>query len=628
MIVCSYTQKTACAQHLKDTLNLPEIEIKLSYSTKNYGFKREKIDSSLLIPHLDATLSTVLSQYSPIFIKSYGNGGLSTPSFRGTSANHTEVEWNGISINSPMLGQSDLSQVPVSQFDAIEILYGAAGLARTIGAFGGVVNLQSVPEWNNRINLTLSQTLASFNTYTTNAIFGAGNTKFQSVTKINYSSSDNDFPYYNDYTKTHENQRNGAYDNGGITEELFLKIGKKNFLSGRAWYSQGVRDIPPVTTNQDPGFIQTQKDKSFRSLVEWMLLNPKSSLTVRTAFVDQFMNYKDTLLDENHQYYSWITKIRYSYTGIKNLTIKPGLDLTYDWVYSDAYDGAKTRNTLGLSAECSYDIHRNLELLLILRQDIIDGRAVPFVPAIGADWRPFKKINLAIAANLSKNYRYPTLNDLYWAVSGNPDLIPETDYAAELGVTYNYTNNKGNFTFETEVSGFYNNMINLILWAPVNGGSIWRPVNMKEVVARGVDLGANVNWNLGKVVLSENSNYTFCRSTSEKATSVNDQSVGNQVIYIPVHLLNSTLGVNYSGFTLSYNFYYVSRRYTGVDNLSYMPGYNLSNIFLGKNIKLSNIVLSLQLQINNLFDLDYQSIENIPMPGINYGLTIRFNFKK
>jgi outer membrane receptor protein involved in Fe transport len=59
-----------------------------------------------------------------------------------------------------------------------------------------------------------------------------------------------------------------------------------------------------------------------------------------------------------------------------------------------------------------------------------------------------------------------------------------------------------------------------------------------------------------------------------------------------------------------------------------MPGYNLSNLFLGKNIKLSNYVVSLQLQINNLFNLDYQSIENIPMPGINYGLTIRFNFKE
>jgi outer membrane cobalamin receptor len=628
ILFCGYTQKTAFSQKLKDTLNLPEIEIKFSYSVKNYGFKKETIDSALLIPHLDADLSTILSKYSPIFVKSYGNGSLATTSFRGTSANHTEVEWNGISINSPMLGQSDLSQVPVSQFDGIEVLYGAAGLAKTIGAFGGVVNLVSTPEWNNRVNLTFSQTMASFNTFTTVANIGLGNSNFQSVTKLNYSSSANDFPYYNDYTLEHERQRNGAYDVGGITQELFFRLGKKNFLSGRAWYSQDVRDIPPVTTNQDPNYVATQKDRALRTLIEWILLNPKSALTVRTAFVDQFMNYKDNSFDDNHQNYAWITKIRYNYSGIRNLSIKPGIDFTYDWVYSDAYKGVKTRSTLGMSSEFYYDVRRNVELLLIVRQDLIDGKAVPFVPAIGVDWRPFTKVNLSLAANFSKNYRYPTLNDLYWDVSGNPDLIPETDYAGELGLTYNYNNPKGTFFIESQVSGFYNKMINLIVWTPVGGGSLWTPANESEVLSRGFDLGLNVSWNVSRVKLSFNNNYTYCRSTYEKATTPTDASVGNQVIYIPVNLFNSTLVAEYRGFSLSYNFNWVSRRYTSRDNLSYMPGYNLSNIFLGKNIKFSNIVVSLQLQINNLFGLDYQSIENHPMPGRNYGLTIRFNFKK
>lgn len=629
ILFCCYTQKVALSQTLKDTLNLPEIEIKLSYSIKNYGFKQEKIDSDLLIPHIDADLSTILSQYTPIFIKSYGNGNLATPSFRGTSANHTEVEWNGISINSPMLGQSDLSQVPVSQFDGIEVLYGAAGLAKTIGAFGGVVNLVTIPEWNNKINLNVAQTVASFNTYTTNASIGLGNKNFQSVTKLNYSSSANDFPFYNDYTQQQEKQRNGAYDNGGLTQEFFLRIGRKNFLSGRAWYSQDIKNLPPVTTNVNPDYSATQKDKALRALIEWILLNPKYAITVRSAFIDQFMNYKqDTSINDNHQYYSWINKVRFNYSGIRNLSIKPGIDLTYDWVYSDAYNGVKTRSTLGLSSEFAYDVRRNLELLLILRQDLIDGKAVPFVPAVGVDWRPFTKVNLSLAANLSKNYRYPSLNDLYWAVYGNPDLIPETDYAGELGLTYNYFNKSGKFVIESELSGYYNNMINLIIWTPVSGTSFWRPINESEVVSRGFDIGLNMFWNVAKCKLSFNNNYTFCKSTYQKATSPNDVSVGNQVIYIPVNLLNSSLTIKYLEFNLSYNFYYVSERYTGRDNLSYMPGYYISNIFLGKNIKFSNIVLSLQLQINNLFGLDYQSIASYPMPGRNYGLTIRFNFKK
>jgi len=59
-----------------------------------------------------------------------------------------------------------------------------------------------------------------------------------------------------------------------------------------------------------------------------------------------------------------------------------------------------------------------------------------------------------------------------------------------------------------------------------------------------------------------------------------------------------------------------------------MPGYYLSNIILGKNFHLKKFILSLQLHLNNLFDLDYQSIVNRPMPGRNYALTLKFNFSK
>jgi len=77
-----------------------------------------------------------------------------------------------------------------------------------------------------------------------------------------------------------------------------------------------------------------------------------------------------------------------------------------------------------------------------------------------------------------------------------------------------------------------------------------------------------------------------------------------------------------------WNFYYTSRRYTGTDNETYMPGYNLSNLFLGKEFHLKNFMLSLQLDINNLFDLDYQSIANRPMPGRNYSVTLRGRFNR
>ena len=201
LLFLSFQSCLLFSQNLKDTIRLSQFDVTGSFTLHNEGFKKVRIDSNILVQYLSSDLATILSQQSTVFIKSYGNGSLATSSFRGTSANHTQVEWNGINIDSPMLGQTDLSQVQVSQFESLEILYGAGTVATTSGAFGGVINLVSNPDWNNNINIMLAQTLASFNSYTTDATLALGNHVVQSITKFNYSNALNNFPYYNDYSK-------------------------------------------------------------------------------------------------------------------------------------------------------------------------------------------------------------------------------------------------------------------------------------------------------------------------------------------------------------------------------------------------------------------------------------------
>ncbi|HTX87645.1 MAG TPA: TonB-dependent receptor [Bacteroidales bacterium] len=620
------------AQHLSDTLNLKEVEIRAGFSVDNQGFKRVRLDSLLLVPYLNADLSTILSEHSSIFIKSYGNGSLSTPAFRGTSANHTQVEWNGISINSPMLGQSDLSQVPVAQFDGIEILYGAAGIARTSGAFGGVINLVTNPDWNNRVNVMAAQTVASFNTFTTNASAAVGNSSVQSITKVNYTNSVNDFPYYNDYTQKREIQKNASYDLLGFTEEAFFRIGDHHFIAARAWYNQSNHDIPPPTTNTLNNYNEYQDDRSLKGILEWKYLIKDFNLTARSAMVDQYMHYvseSDTnALEAHHHSYSWVNRVRASWTGVKNLSIKPGVDLNKDWVVSDAYEGLKTRLTLSAFAECTYDILKKAEISLVMREDVIDGKFLPFIPALGVEYHPFNKVNLSFSANVSRNYRYPTLNDLYWAVYGNPDLQPETDYAAEAGTVYNIGTSNRRLFIEMGLSGYYSLLDNLIVWVPTGGSAEFRPQNVKQVLSRGIESGINLTANLWGMNLKWNSTYNFCRSTYEKTAIPGDSSVGNQQMYIPVHTFNITLTLAKWNFYLTYNNSYTGRRYTDPSNETYMPAYDLSNIIFGKNFHLKKFILSLQLQVNNLFDLDYQSIANRPMPGRNFALTVRCDFKK
>lgn len=617
------------AQNLRDTLHLQEFEVKSTYSSENNCFKRVKIDSGILINHLNGDLSNVLSQYSTIFIKSNGNGSLASPSFRGTAAQHTQVEWNGINLNSPMLGQVDLSQIPVSQFDGLEILYGAAGISRTSGAFGGVINLVTNPDWNNRLNILAMQSIGSFQTYTTNLNVVAGSSSFQSHTKFNYSVSTNDFPFYNDYLKETVHQKSASYALFGMSEELFWKLNDKHLFSLKLRYNQDDQNIPPTASTFSATHEQKQKEDVLLTVLDYKYVEKKYNLLVRTAFTDQTMQYRLDSSVSNHHYYQWINNIKFTYLGIKNLTIKPGIDFTYDQVTSDDYNGMKTRSTTSFYTEINYNIGQRVKTSLVIREDLIGNLFLPVVPALGVEYLPWRHADLSFNLSLARNYRYPTLNDLYWIVSGNPDLKPETNYSLELGFAYNHKSKDGKFSFEINLAGYYSWIYQMITWSPVNGNStLWKPENIDEILARGIETGLKFKWEVLNFELSLDNNYHFCRSTYEKANSAYDQKIGKQLIYIPVHTINSTASISRWKFYLNYNFCYVSDRYTAKDNLSVMPGYTLSNIIFGKNISLKNFILSLQVEINNLMDLDYQSIADRPMPGINYAFTLKLSLPR
>jgi len=102
------------AQVIYDTLLLTEFEVISNLVDLNSPTKVITIDS---IARKELNLNDIgelLASYTPVFVKSYGKGSLSTVSFRGTGASHTKVLWEGLNINSPMLGQTDFSLLPGS----------------------------------------------------------------------------------------------------------------------------------------------------------------------------------------------------------------------------------------------------------------------------------------------------------------------------------------------------------------------------------------------------------------------------------------------------------------------------------------------------------------------------------
>ena len=109
--------------HAQDTIMLQSVEVigdKETVETLKPLVAR-KLDTLVLQSKSTSSLSDLLIQHSPVFIKTYGPGGTSTASFRGTTASHTLVLWNGFQLNAPSLGQVDFSTIPVILADDVSL---------------------------------------------------------------------------------------------------------------------------------------------------------------------------------------------------------------------------------------------------------------------------------------------------------------------------------------------------------------------------------------------------------------------------------------------------------------------------------------------------------------------------
>ena len=105
---------------------------------KEIGVQKTKFDSLALKENIALSMADILTFNSSVFVKSYGRATLSTVAFRGTSPSHTQVTWNGMRINNPMLGMTDFSTIPSYFIDQASLLHGTSSVNETGGGLGGL----------------------------------------------------------------------------------------------------------------------------------------------------------------------------------------------------------------------------------------------------------------------------------------------------------------------------------------------------------------------------------------------------------------------------------------------------------------------------------------------------------
>lgn len=562
-------------------------------------------------------LGQIISQQSGVFIKSYGSNSLATSSIRGGSSGHTLVLWNGIPLASPTLGLLDFALMSGTHTDQVGIHKGGNSALWGSGAIGGVISLQSNPE-EERPRASGFFRIGSFGLLDGGASINYKQKKVMGSTRFSVRHADNNFKFRPAPGLNYKELSNARFLNKSLSQDLLIKIGSKSKLKAHCWWSNSYKGIPPTTTqNYNEAY---QFDTANRLMFDWTRIGAKNKIQAKVAVLAEDQKYFNQLIDleSENTFVTTIAELNYTKDlGEKNQVLA-GTTFTSTEAKTFGFPSSIEQNRLGIwvSHRLKLDV---LKLQSSLRAESIDGEWIPLTPSVGAELTVIKQVLLK--GKVSRNYRLPTLNDLYWIPGGNSELLPESGWSQELGITKEF---KIFDESQISITGYNRNIKNWILWSPTESQAFWQAQNLTEVWSRGLEVESQQKLSFKKWEVGLNTYYNFVKSTNEIALTIPLIKKGEQLIYTPKHQLTNVLSLTKNKIHFSLNHIYRSES-KGVNED--IDGYHLVNLDLGYTYDYVAFDVEIYSSINNVLGAEYYIIERRPMPLANYSIGIKINLK-
>jgi iron complex outermembrane receptor protein len=305
-----------------------------------------------------------------------------------------------------------------------------------------------------------------------------------------------------------------------------------------------------------------------------------------------------------------------------NTKLKLSLNNELGIVNSNNYSQRKGRNTSSLTASLERECNNRLGATFLLREILTQNNLLIPDYSAGLQFRIAESKDTYLKANVSRNSRIPTMNDLYYQPWGNQDL--KNEYADIYEVTYEMNHSfSRSFKIKSELSLYRNLIKDMILWH-IEGNNL-SVDNINRVKTTGLEENISMTYSVNKILVQLNGAYSFTKATTVVSYLNEDVAIGKQLMYVPEHQVNSSLRFYYRSFYSSWELNMTSNRYTTSSNTVFLPGYLLNNLITGLKIPFHKTAIDLNFSINNLFDVNYQSIVLYPMPGRSY--TVKFLFQ-
>lgn len=625
-----------CSAMSNDSLRLkisfPEVikeERKLDVKGKQF-IPISVINDSLLLQLRPQQVDEVLSTLPGLYIQNYGGfGGMKSVSIRGTSSSQSVMMIEGIRLNSSQNGMIDVSTIPVSFLQSIEVTRTGSTALYGANAIGGAINFRLGNLMAQKPSLNINK--SSFETYTASSTFGFTNKDFTTNVSINGIKSRGNYPFlHNEFGTTSTKQR----DNGDF--------------------------------NQFSGVLTTTYSPSSTSSITTLFMASTTDRGVPGAVVQGSVEFKNARLKENDYFLSIIGKNSFtsSFHNDTKLWFKNNTLLYTDpdatLFGTDGMSASYNNKDIGLQSNFTYDfenrtlIESQIELLSTTLEgfSLEDGEIVTPLrntfsvstnltsPQIHFLTLPFQfftgirydhisdqnnslspmisfkiSINdyLQFRSSYSYNFRPPSFNEMYYLNYGNQNLTSERSHSTTVGVDATVSS-----LFTASADLFSIRTSNLIVSIPTSPVS-WSAQNIGSAENIGLELATK--FSLLENYLSITSNLTL-QNVVDK--SENSFTYNLRVPYTPNVLFSAQFLSTFENLSSGITYTSSGNRFSlhGNQTESLLPFFHTLSVFTEYSIRLFPLLIHNRIQVDNLFNHSYTVIRNFPVPGRSFRLNI------
>lgn len=583
------------------------------------------------IPIHVQSIADVLQEQSGIFIKPYGpSGNLISVAVRGMTAEQTQVLFDGIPLNNVQLGSADLSQISVTDLAGLDVYRGSNVLLGGSGAIGGSINLQPMQPAG-RIKLSGRVWYSSLKNKTLGVRLHFPWPKIHVRTLLTFDHA-NGLNHYSTQSdgkrvwlrdrdfRQHNVSYQAVFDGLENTHiKLYVSHFKRNGGAPGAFSGQ---------ISEDANRARLTTDNTFAYL-RYLHRGAKTEFSLQTYLRNEWMTYNDPKTMINFKPLHSIhfdrergLQGRFHYSPCQRILFKSGIELSQQTISSSNAGNHQRRRYAAylLSDWKLFEKVRTLQAFHLNGGLRVEGGGnidLQFLPAVGINfnWR-----HTQVYASAGKNVRIPGFNDLYWQPGGNPNLKPEYARNLEAGVRQNIL--FARWLGHLEVSVYRNRVRDQIRWMPGHNG-IWSPQNIRSIKSTGLEFDARLEHVNGIHRLEFN--YSFGKSVKEAAEFAGDNTVGNQVPFLPQEQWSLTIQSGFSRWRMGMMFRHTGFRYLDFSNdpAQILPSFTVASLFVNSRFSVGKLRLQPALSVENVFDKHYQVLKGFPMPGRYFSIGVK-----